>query len=71
VRAADVDVLLAEDNASNVVRDVVEGHRLGANSYVQKPVDFVHFREMVRRLGRYWRAVNEPAPAPAYEAGEA
>jgi CheY-like chemotaxis protein len=57
--------------SSNVVRDVVEGYRLGANSYVQKPVDFVHFRQMVRRLGRYWLAVNEPVPAQAYEAEDA
>jgi CheY-like chemotaxis protein len=58
-------------SSSNVVRDVVEGYRLGANSYVQKPVDFVHFREMVRRLGGYWLAVNEPPPPQAYEAEEA
>jgi two-component system response regulator len=32
-------------------RDIVEGYRLGANSYMRKPVDFAEFTEAVRQLG--------------------
>jgi two-component system response regulator len=49
--------------SSNVERDVVLAYELGANSYVQKPVDFDRFRDVVRQLGRYWLGVNEPPPS--------
>jgi len=49
--------------SSKVQRDLVQGYRLGANSYVQKPLDFTSFRETVRRLWLYWLQVNEPPPA--------
>ena len=42
--------------------DVLEGYRLGTNSYVQKPVDFVEFTEAVRQLGLYWLILNIPVP---------
>jgi two-component system, response regulator len=45
--------------SSNIARDIAEGYRLGANSYVQKPVEFERFREVVRQLGTYWLSVNE------------
>jgi two-component system response regulator len=43
-------------------RDRLEGYRLGANSYVRKPVDFVQFAEAVGQLGLYWLVLNEPPP---------
>jgi two-component system response regulator len=43
-------------------QDRLAGYRTGANSYVQKPVDFVEFTEAVRQLGLYWLALNEPPP---------
>jgi CheY-like chemotaxis protein len=43
--------------------DLLEGYRLGTNSYVRKPVDFVEFTEAVRQLGLYWLVVNRPPPA--------
>jgi two-component system response regulator len=43
-------------------RDLTEGYRLGANSYVRKPVDFVEFAEAVRQLGLYWLILNRPPP---------
>jgi two-component system response regulator len=46
--------------SSNISSDVVRGYRLGANSFVQKPVDFQRFRETLRALARYWMTMNEP-----------
>lgn len=42
--------------------DIAKGYGLGANSYVQKPVDFSEFREAVRQLGLYWLLLNESPP---------
>jgi two-component system response regulator len=50
---------------SDEERDIVESYRLGANSYVQKPVDFSEFQEAARLLGMYWLLVNmSPAVQP-------
>lgn len=49
--------------SSRLEEDVVRGYQLGANSYVQKPVQFERFRQVVRQLGAYWLAVNEASPA--------
>jgi two-component system, response regulator len=46
-------------------RDRFEGYRLGANSYVRKPVDFTEFADAVVQLGLYWLVLNE-APPPAH-----
>jgi len=40
--------------------DVQECYRLGANSYIVKPVDFDKFTEAVVNLGFYWLLTNEP-----------
>jgi CheY-like chemotaxis protein len=50
--------------SSNIDSDVARGYELGANSYVQKPVDFEEFRRTVRHLGLYWMTMNEQPPAP-------
>jgi two-component system, response regulator len=47
---------------SNEERDIVESYRLGANSYVRKPVIFAEFLTAANVLGVYWLAVNEPVP---------
>jgi len=41
-------------------RDKFEGYKLGANSYVRKPVDFTQFTEAIKTLGLYWLIWNEP-----------
>ncbi len=48
--------------SSKEEKDMVNGYKLGANSYVQKPVDFTEFVEAARQLGLYWLVVNEPPP---------
>jgi two-component system, response regulator len=42
--------------------DIVESYRLGANSFVRKPVVFEEFVSAANVLGMYWLLVNQPAP---------
>jgi len=51
--------------SSKEYKDMVSSYNLGVNSYIQKPVDFEHFRETIKQLGLYWLVVNQPLPADA------
>ncbi len=57
-RALPVVVLTTSDEE----RDIVESYRLGANSFVRKPVVFGEFVDAANVLGVYWLLVNQPAP---------
>jgi two-component system response regulator len=48
--------------SSKEEQDVASGYRLGANSYVRKPVNFDEFLEAARQLGLYWLLLNESPP---------
>lgn len=52
--------------SSKEEKDLVEGYRLGVNSYIQKPVDFEQFRSSIKSVGLYWLVVNQSPPADAF-----
>ncbi len=57
--------------SSREQRDMVEGYELGVNSYIQKPIDFEHFQQVIRDLGYYWLVVNHPLAAECYSVEQA
>lgn len=46
-------------SSSREERDLEESYRLGANSYIQKSLDFAKFLDSVRQVGHYWLDLNE------------
>jgi len=63
LRTAHIPVVVLTSSAEE--KDLIEGYHLGVNSYIQKPVDFDKFRDIIRQVGLYWLVVNRPAPANA------
>ena len=45
--------------SSKEEQDLIRSYDLGANSYIQKPVDFEQFRQTVKTLGLYWMVINQ------------
>ena len=54
--------------SSREQRDMVEGYRLGVNSYIQKPIDFNQFQAIIKDLGYYWLVINQSPPPEAFPA---
>ena len=52
--------------SSNEERDLVNSYNLGVNSYIQKPVNFDEFQDVVRQLGLYWLTVNSSPPPSSF-----
>lgn len=48
--------------SSSEDEDVIASYKLGANSYVRKPVGFADFTEAIRSLGLYWMLLNRAPP---------
>lgn len=61
-----VPVVMLSSSAEE--RDIAESYRLGANSYIVKPVDATAYHRVVIEAGQYWTNINRvapPVPAPA------
>jgi two-component system, response regulator len=43
--------------------DIQKCYKLGANSYIVKPVDFEGFAAAIKNLGFYWLLLNQPPPS--------
>ncbi len=43
--------------------DLTKAYKLGANSYIRKPVDFQKFKDTIQQLGLYWIGLNESPPS--------
>jgi len=48
--------------SSKEEQDLINGYKVGANSYVRKPVDFEQFVTAIQQLKLYWLVINEPPP---------
>lgn len=55
-RAVPVVILTSTDDQP----EIDSCYRLGANSFVRKPVEFLAFSEAVRQIGLYWLLLNQP-----------
>jgi CheY-like chemotaxis protein len=53
-----VPVIILTTSAED--RDIQEAYRLGANSYIVKPVDFEKFVEVAAQIEMYWCVLNTP-----------
>ena len=52
--------------SSKEEKDLVQGYKLGVNAYIQKPVDFDQFRQIVKQVGLFWTVVNQAPPPSAF-----
>lgn len=43
--------------------DIISAYKLGANSYILKPVNFENFIEVAAQIELYWNVLNEPPKA--------
>ncbi|MBX3233986.1 MAG: response regulator [Labilithrix sp.] len=56
-RTHDIPVVVLTSSKED--RDLEEAYRLGANSYIVKPVEFDKFMHAVESLGMYWMLINQ------------
>lgn len=46
--------------SSKEEKDIINGYKLGINSYIVKPVEYEQFFRCIGNLGSYWLIYNEP-----------
>ena len=56
-RTRRIPVVMLTSSAED--QDILSSYDFGANSFVQKPVDFREFVEASRQLGMYWLVLNK------------
>jgi two-component system, response regulator len=44
--------------SSKEEKDLINSYKLGANSFVRKPINFREFSEAIKQLGLYWLLMN-------------
>jgi two-component system, response regulator len=44
--------------SSSEKKDLIKSYKLGANGYIQKPVDFQDFIDVIQKIGEYWIKIN-------------
>ena len=49
--------------------DIARCYELGANSYIQKPVDFSEFMETMKEISTYWLSINWSLKSSAEQRG--
>nr|WP_284694523.1 response regulator [Geomonas sp. Red32] len=48
--------------SSTEEQDILDSYRLGANSYIRKPVDYGQFCDDLKQVMTYWLSVNQLPP---------
>jgi two-component system response regulator len=48
--------------SSTEEQDILDSYRLGANSYIRKPVDYSQFCDDMKQVMTYWLQVNQLPP---------
>ena len=48
--------------SSTEEQDILDSYRLGANSYIRKPVDYGQFCQDMKQVMHYWLGVNQLPP---------
>ena len=61
VRTQKIPVVML--TSSKEAPDLEDCYKLGANSYISKPVEFDEFTRVVGEMGLYWLLVNQAPPA--------
>lgn len=46
--------------SSKEARDIAEAYKLGANSYIEKPLEFDKYMSAVAEIANYWMKLNLP-----------